>query len=712
MAEVQLPGCTAEPLSNYLKALGLMRIVADQVDPTTRARWAGDVFVLNSVLSFDGLVDFLVEDYVPTPVITPWNSGSGFGAEDARKSPAAFNSVKYIKNSTDSRLTLYRLAIRIASELTQRPGWAELDKAVQVTLCRSNLPDKAIDWIDAAVVITTDSRTFPPLLGTGGNDGRLDFGSNFMARVVDVLGLSEKPRSLDGRRKLAAAALTGQYAGVELDKAKIGQFDPVGAGGPRSSSDGSADSLSNPWDFVLLFEGAIAFASGAARRFGSSSSFASVPFTVGGVAAAYGSAAAEESRGEFWAPLWRESSTAAEVLRLLSEGRAEYRGRQARNALDIARALSTFGVDRGIDEFVRYGFLQRNGLSTFCVPVGRISVKERDRAALLGDLDPWLSQLRSASNLPAQADALLRGIDEEMINVSTSDSNASLLAVLSQAGQLWQRASRSDGLRERTGYRPLRPRARQWMPLLDDGTSEFRLAAGIASLRAIGDSVGWFRGLIADATWNGRRPSVQGFGQRPLLDVLGDCLSVLAQRATHVDPTAPDTSWCSPSTAVSVSSSAFTQFALNQVDIRVLAGHLYGLMLLDWDSYSAPDGYGSSSSSVAEVHPVIAAVKPVFHHRGIGRDPRVGRPLWARRSVARQLQAGSIRPAVAECLRLIRIAGCAPLGAPSMFDTRVDPALVASCALIPIADGSAVRLLSRIAHVDHNKRREESNEQR
>ena len=48
-----------------------------------------------------------------------------------------------------------------------------------------------MDWLDAAIAISSDgSRAFAPILGTGGNDGRLDFTQNFMQRLVD-LGLHQ-----------------------------------------------------------------------------------------------------------------------------------------------------------------------------------------------------------------------------------------------------------------------------------------------------------------------------------------------------------------------------------------------------------------------------------------------------------------------------------------------------------------------------------------
>ena len=60
---------------------------------------------------------------------------------------------------------------------------------------RNRCPDALLPWIDAAVVLTGEDTFFPPLLGTGGNDGRLDFSTNFHQRLLDVLGASEQDRA-------------------------------------------------------------------------------------------------------------------------------------------------------------------------------------------------------------------------------------------------------------------------------------------------------------------------------------------------------------------------------------------------------------------------------------------------------------------------------------------------------------------------------------
>jgi hypothetical protein len=48
MPELILHGCTPEPLMSYLKALGILRLVAEQADPEARGAWrAGGVYAFD-----------------------------------------------------------------------------------------------------------------------------------------------------------------------------------------------------------------------------------------------------------------------------------------------------------------------------------------------------------------------------------------------------------------------------------------------------------------------------------------------------------------------------------------------------------------------------------------------------------------------------------------------------------------------------------------
>ena len=91
-----LRGCTPEPLGNYLKALGVFRIVAEQADPQARAWWEGGVLRLHSKWSQKEITEFFLYGigeskspiYCPTPIFAPWGGRPGFyddGNEAARE---------------------------------------------------------------------------------------------------------------------------------------------------------------------------------------------------------------------------------------------------------------------------------------------------------------------------------------------------------------------------------------------------------------------------------------------------------------------------------------------------------------------------------------------------------------------------------------------------------------------------------------------------
>ena len=72
----QLNGCAPAPLANYLKALGVLRLVGEQVDAQARGWWDGERFCLLTRLSKEELETFFLEQYEPTPLVSPWNDAS------------------------------------------------------------------------------------------------------------------------------------------------------------------------------------------------------------------------------------------------------------------------------------------------------------------------------------------------------------------------------------------------------------------------------------------------------------------------------------------------------------------------------------------------------------------------------------------------------------------------------------------------------------
>lgn len=81
--EHPLPGCTPTPLASYLKALAVLRLVAEAGadeggDPDATGFWRDDVFVLRTRLTKEELRAFFLDRYRPTPLLSPWNGRAGF----------------------------------------------------------------------------------------------------------------------------------------------------------------------------------------------------------------------------------------------------------------------------------------------------------------------------------------------------------------------------------------------------------------------------------------------------------------------------------------------------------------------------------------------------------------------------------------------------------------------------------------------------------
>jgi CRISPR-associated protein Csx17 len=105
------------------------------------------------------------------------------------------------------------------------------------------------------------------------------------------------------------------------------------------------DPTDNPWDFLLMLEGALIPAAAVVRRYGIAEfARASFPFTVRAVAAGFDSPAAKDeadSRGEIWLPLWTSPTNVGDLRQLFGEGRAEISGRRARDGVDFSRAVAS-----------------------------------------------------------------------------------------------------------------------------------------------------------------------------------------------------------------------------------------------------------------------------------------------------------------------------------------------------------------------------------
>ncbi|GIK84851.1 MAG: hypothetical protein BroJett026_03320 [Betaproteobacteria bacterium] len=487
-----LRGCTPTPLASYLKALAVLRLVAEQAgDPEATGCWRDDVFVLRTRLSEDDLLRFLLEQYEPTPLVAPWNGGSGFFPKDNQ------DGIRPIEASNCKRFSDYRRVIEAARSAVAANSFKESPKEDQkisfLQALRNQAPEALLRWIDAAVILSDDNPRYPPLLGTGGNDGRLDFTNNFMQRLGEVFDVGTggpKPEAAG----LLRTALLGTPAPALLDRA-IGQFAPGNAGGPNASSGFEGNARINPWDFILMLEGALLLCASAARRLESSSgAVLSAPFTVRSRLSTEGAATGSDdgdARGEIWMPLWSDFLVIEEVTALFGEGRAALGTRPARDGLDFARAVARLGVDRGIRSFQRFGFLMRSGKAFLATPLARVAVRRNPDADLIDDLErrDWLGQVQRYARddkAPGAFRAAAARLDAALFALTQRADRVAVQQVLRHLGRIEALCATSSKTREAI-RQPVPRLSPDWARRADDGSAEFRIAAALAGLSMRGE---------------------------------------------------------------------------------------------------------------------------------------------------------------------------------------------------------------------------------
>jgi CRISPR-associated protein Csx17 len=516
--ELPLPGCTPEPLINYLKALGVLRLASEDGmhgDPHARAAWKNGVFVLHTKLIREELIDFFLKHYAPSPILAPWGARSGFYAASAAKKTdperKAREALDSIGKQTTERFKRFNSAVASVRALLKELGLTskakDEEKLALLSECRARLPDEMLQWLDACYVLTTDQRKFPPLFGTGGNEGSGSYVSGFAQQLVGCLVERAHDAALD------VALLGGGAPGVASHQTP-GHFSPPAAGGANASQGFEGNVTTNPWDYVLAIEGACLWASGVVRRFGQAGrQMAAFPFTVNVSGAGAGSLAEIDGRrpkaakrdiAEMWLPLWERPVSIAEISALLSEGRATIGRRLAENGTDFARAAAGLGVDRGISAFQRVAFLMRNGQNFMGISLGRFEVKARRHIDLLREIDPWLSRFRQActDKAPAHFARALRRIDRAIFDYSRyggdSEGDPFFQAIIVALGNAERELTTGESLRSKV--RPLRFSS-EWIVATQDTTPEFELALSLAGIYDGSGKIGPLRANMETIDW-------------------------------------------------------------------------------------------------------------------------------------------------------------------------------------------------------------------
>lgn len=374
MNTIVMPGINAHVAQfiDYLKALGLLRVVGSQKDSNAEGCWneTGD-FVLSTQLTVEELVDFMLDDYRPSPIVSPWNRGFSNPKKSAPGKPLAL-----IRSTRDPRFAEYQNVMNQLERFDQgyagstpaKEGFKSGMKKAYVSALNEALSGPAGEWLRTAWYVGSvatgtrkggDRQFAPPnpIAGTGGNNGDWEIAQAYMAALVSPAVRGEnllnscawdhKERTLHAER-LRLALLGSRASGVSAESMLKGHptgslfaIAQVGMDGCSNVAPDEVQTLKvlNPWDLILAVEGILYFASRLVHSKnddGSEHPVVSAPFvfeiiaeavnrvpsrSLMNAAAGIGSVDVAPARGkpkasdaprtevEFWLPIWSDPHT-------------------------------------------------------------------------------------------------------------------------------------------------------------------------------------------------------------------------------------------------------------------------------------------------------------------------------------------------------------------------------------------------------------------
>lgn len=378
---LELRGCTPEPLGNYLKGLGVFRLIAEQADPRARAWWKDGVLWLHTKWSLDEVVDFFAAGvgaekrpiYIPTPIFAPWGGRPGFYDDGNEKAKERLAKLRALPEA--GRFLTVQQTIKTTDEVLAGREWTGVKKKTRdkvktdiVAAMRNSWSSSALEWFDACLSLEEDAR-FGFLYGTGGNEGSADITNNFWELIDEVIGTDH---SATGARELLMSALCSRPR-VGGTSRTAGQNFPLAAGSSNCGQEFVGSSSANPWDVILMMEGAVPFAGATTKRLSQQGKGkAAFPFMIDHLASGEPSTSIRDEakqdgkavrcRAEFWMPLWHSPLSFPEMRALFSEGRLQRRsGERTEHTLHAMEAIKTFGVSTGIDAFHQVALFERRG---------------------------------------------------------------------------------------------------------------------------------------------------------------------------------------------------------------------------------------------------------------------------------------------------------------------------------------------------------------
>lgn len=516
MEPIELKGCRHDILGHYLKAIGLLRVLArcadeEHRDPDAEGWWDLDkaCFCIRSEKYPDEkrLSRFISEHYKPTPILAAWKDTLGIQQKDAM-------NMGFGKE--------YEMALRYSStvvkpEKAQEPGKRTAAKAFFDY--RNDVAQEHAEWMDAiSSSFIAKGRGDNPLWIAKGYAGRGHVFHTHWGYVLDLLGkaraeqegdaqankgkkMTKRETLLDAVDKYVHASLFGDSQGVRL---KAGSGTPYFPDAIKSYNIGSGwkeeKNPFNPLDYVLAVEGAYAMRGSVGKHLAMNARrFASYPFVFDTCEEAVDDGGKVQGTSmALWFPLWDRRTTFDELYSFIGDAQARLPGREARFSVEFVRALHAQGVDAGLKGWQEFRFRMRSSRVPWVTTGRYLEAGYRNEAILLnkalrpvdesGFLDQFdihketSGKVSSGSPHPVRAE-IIAAMEEAFMEPNAANA----MALLETVFKACRRITTSKSFREKlrggpTFFAPLP--MDDWMQVLKEleEVPEFRIARALASM--------------------------------------------------------------------------------------------------------------------------------------------------------------------------------------------------------------------------------------
>jgi CRISPR-associated protein Csx17 len=511
MEPLYLPGCRHDILGHYLKAIGLLRVIArcadqDHRDPEAEGWWDMDqaCFRLRSEKypTMEKLVEFFEKYYRPTPVMAAWNKDAG-GTKKIADILSASSEWEIAAS--------YASEVVSAADKKKPVNASKLTAAEAYAAYRDDSRHDLAEVLDAVAVPRFCRSSDNPVFLAKGIAGRAHVWRSYW-EYLEKFGKLRKAKKKDDFNSLLTTTLSGSGA-AHPAKGKGTPFFPDAIKGYNIGSAWVQESYPfNALDYVLAVEGALALRGSAARSIGSGSRrFVAFPFVFdSGEDMVDDGNEVKGTAMALWLPLWGGPTTFVELDSFIGDAQARLPGKEARFSAEFVRALNAQGVDAGFSGWQEFRFKMKGSRVPWITTgryVGASSAQgnapdtSRANATLLNrglaplDESHFLDQFdiawkgsKADSRSPHPVRAEINAAMETAAYEPTALNCLALLeSIFSACRQMCVSESFRKKLRgERASFFEALPRE-EWDILLNslDGQAEFRIARALASITGL-----------------------------------------------------------------------------------------------------------------------------------------------------------------------------------------------------------------------------------